>query len=44
LDEFRQKGFSSGKEVVSWMHAFSEILLSPPVVEILRLDEDNSSH
>jgi hypothetical protein len=43
LDEFRQKGFSSGKEVASWMHAFSEILLSPPVVEILRLDEENPS-
>jgi hypothetical protein len=42
LDEFRQKGFSSGKEVASWMQAFSEILLSPPMVEILRLDEDNS--
>jgi hypothetical protein len=26
-------------ETRDWMHAFSEILLSPPAVEILRTDE-----
>jgi hypothetical protein len=38
LDQFRQRGVSSGEETRNWMHAFSEILLAPPVVEILRLD------
>jgi hypothetical protein len=39
LDEFRQSGVESGQETGQWMHAFSEILLSPPSVEILRLDD-----
>jgi hypothetical protein len=39
LDQFRQRGLSSNKETENWMHAFSEILLAPPIVEILRLDE-----
>jgi len=39
LDEFRQRGLESGQETGSWMHAFSEILLAPPLVEILRLDD-----
>jgi hypothetical protein len=39
LDQFRQRGVSSDEETRNWMHAFSEILLAPPVVEILRLDE-----
>jgi hypothetical protein len=38
LDQFRQRGVSSDEETGSWMHAFSEILLAPPMVEILRLD------
>jgi hypothetical protein len=38
LDQFRQSGVRSGEETGSWMHAFSEILLAPPVVEILRVD------
>jgi hypothetical protein len=38
LDQFRQRGVSSVEETGNWMHAFSEILLAPPVVEILRLD------
>jgi hypothetical protein len=42
LDQFRRKGFQSGEETETWMHAFSEILLSPPIVEILRLDADDS--
>ncbi|MFT8245887.1 hypothetical protein [Roseomonas sp. BN140053] len=37
LEQFRQRG-GGGREA-GWMRAFSEILLSPPVVEILRVDE-----
>jgi hypothetical protein len=38
LDQFRQSGVRSGEETGNWMHAFSEVLLAPPVVEILRVD------
>lgn len=43
LDQFRQRGFSSSEGTATWMHSFSEILLSPPMVEILRLDQDARS-
>jgi hypothetical protein len=43
LEEFRHRGVGSSEETNNWMHAFSEILLSPPVVEILRMDEARSS-
>jgi hypothetical protein len=33
LEQLRQRGGSD------WMHAFSEILLAPPGVEILRVEE-----
>jgi hypothetical protein len=39
LDQFRQRGVTSDEETANWMHAFSEVLLAPPVVEILRLEE-----
>jgi hypothetical protein len=39
LDELRHRGVGSSEETGSWMHAFSEVLVSPPVVEILRVDE-----
>ena len=39
LDEFRQQGSGGPKGTSKWMQAFSEILLSPPAVEILRVDE-----
>jgi hypothetical protein len=39
LDQFRHRGVGSGEETGEWMHAFSEILLAPPGVEILRVDE-----
>jgi hypothetical protein len=39
LDQLRRSGVGSSEETGSWMHAFSEILLAPPEVEILRLDE-----
>ena len=38
LDQFRRGGVTSDEETGNWMHAFSEILLAPPMVEILRLD------
>ena len=38
LEDFRQEGVGSRKKTGDWMHKFSEILLSPPVVEILRVD------
>jgi hypothetical protein len=43
LEEFRHRGVGSSEETNNWMHAFSEILLSPPVVEILRMDEARSA-
>ena len=35
LEQLRHEGAKSG----DWMHAFSEILLAPPEIEILRLDQ-----
>ena len=37
LDQFRHRGVGSEKETGHWMHEFSEILLCPPEVEILRV-------
>jgi hypothetical protein len=37
LDEFRRRDIGS-HETGDWMHAFSEILASPPAVEIYRVD------
>lgn len=39
LEDFRQRGVGSDRETASWMHEFSKVLRSPPVVEILRVDE-----
>ena len=39
LDRFRSRGVGSDEETGDWMHAFSEILLSPPEVELLRVEE-----
>ena len=38
LDQFRHRGVGSNEDTGSWMHGFSEILISPPVVEILRVE------
>ena len=38
LDQVRHRG-GTDEDIGSLMHAFSEILLSPPGVEILRVDE-----
>jgi hypothetical protein len=43
LEQFRQHGVGSGSETGDWMHAFSEILVAPPAVEILRVDETQGS-
>jgi hypothetical protein len=39
LDQFRNRGIGSSEETGGWMHAFSEILIAPPAIEILRADE-----
>ena len=38
LDQFRQSGVGSTEETARWMHEFSQILLCPPEVTLLRLD------
>lgn len=42
LDDFRHRGVGSDKETGDWMHEFSKLLLAPPAVEILRVDEAGS--
>jgi hypothetical protein len=39
FDKFRERGIESEKETGSWMRAFSEILISPPAVELLRIHD-----
>ena len=39
FEAFRQRGAGSRADTGDWMHAFSEILSAPPVVEILRVDD-----
>lgn len=39
LDRIRQHGAGSPQDTERWMQAFSEILLAPPTVEILRVDD-----
>jgi hypothetical protein len=43
LEVFRSRGVGSPKETSDWMHTFSEILLAPPAVEILRVEEASAS-
>ena len=53
LDQFRQAGMESGqdtgakdtgaKDTGAWMREFSEILLCPPEVAILRVDETRAA-
>ena len=38
FEEFRERGVESGEKTHDWMHEFSEILLAPPEVELLRVD------
>jgi hypothetical protein len=37
LDQVRHRGVGTSEETGNWMHSFSEILVSPPQVEILRV-------
>jgi len=43
LDQFRQSGVESSRQTAAWMHDFSEILLCPPEVAILRVDETRAA-
>ena len=43
LDQFRERGVGTMEETGNWMHAFSEVLASPPMVEILRVDAVDDS-
>ncbi len=43
LDQLRHRGGGSDEEIGSWIRAFSEILLAPPGVEILRADKAEAS-
>ena len=42
LERLRHRG-GPGEDTGDWMRAFSEILLRPPTVEILRVDEGAAS-
>jgi hypothetical protein len=37
--EFRDRGVNSKDQTGAWMRAFSEILMAPPEVELLRVHE-----
>jgi hypothetical protein len=39
FETFRHRGVGSSQETGTWMQAFSEILVAPPAVDILRVDE-----
>lgn len=43
VDQFRQRGGGLGEETADWMQSFSEILVAPPAVEILRVDDRQAS-
>lgn len=38
FERFRDQGIESQDETAKWMKAFSEILRSPPTVELLRVE------
>jgi hypothetical protein len=40
LDRFRSRGVGTKDQTGDWMHSFSEILVAPPEVEILRVEPD----
>jgi hypothetical protein len=39
MEQFRERGMESPEQTAEWMRGFSEILLSPPAVELLRVQE-----
>jgi hypothetical protein len=43
FDQFRDRGIESPEQTGDWMHAFSELLLCPPEVELFRVQEPPSS-
>ena len=43
LEQFRERGIKSDEETGKWMHAFSEILIAPPEVELLRIESPATS-
>jgi hypothetical protein len=43
FEQFRERGIESGEQTGNWMHAFSEILISPPEVELLRVEDPRRS-
>jgi hypothetical protein len=43
FDRFRERGMQSEQETGGWMRAFSELLLSPPEVQILRVEAVQTS-
>ncbi|HYG84862.1 MAG TPA: hypothetical protein VD978_01245 [Azospirillum sp.] len=43
IETFRHHGVGSSNETGDWMRAFSEILVLPPEVEILRVDKGGSA-
>jgi hypothetical protein len=43
LEALRHRGGGPGQDAGDWMRAFSEVLLRPPGVEILRVDEGTAA-
>ena len=39
FEAFRERGLDTPKDTGDWMHKFSEILLCPPHVELLRIEQ-----
>jgi hypothetical protein len=37
FDRFRERGSESDEKTANWIHRFREILICPPVVELLRI-------
>jgi hypothetical protein len=43
FETFRERGIQSDEETGRWMREFSEILLAPPEVELLRIEAPKES-
>jgi len=39
FEQFRERGMGSDQQTSDWMQAFSEILICPPEVELLRVED-----
>ena len=42
FDQFRERGIDSDEQTGNWMHAFSQILVCPPHVELLRVEKNGA--